>query len=109
MCRFRCSVCRGRKPWIVSVPTSRIPRFGIGNWVDVSETVKGLWIRCIYPGAPGKNGGSVRGINVEGQGHMPRKKIDKLVEHAKGCPVPRDLLICALTKMALTSLLSQSL
>ena len=29
-------------------------------------------------------GGSVRGINAEGQGHMPRKKIDALVEYAKG-------------------------
>ena len=29
-------------------------------------------------------GGSVRGINAEGQGHMPRKKIDALVEFAKG-------------------------
>ena len=31
-----------------------------------------------------ENGGSVRGINAEGQGSMPRKKIDKLVEFAKG-------------------------
>ena len=31
-----------------------------------------------------ENGGSVRGINAEGQGGMPRKKIDKLVEFAKG-------------------------
>jgi aspartyl-tRNA synthetase len=29
-------------------------------------------------------GGSVRGINVEGQADMPRKKIDALVEFAKG-------------------------
>lgn len=29
-------------------------------------------------------GGSVRGINAKGQGGMPRKKIDKLVEFAKG-------------------------
>jgi len=29
-------------------------------------------------------GGSVRGINVKGQGGMPRKKIDALVEFAKG-------------------------
>lgn len=29
-------------------------------------------------------GGSVRGINAEGQGGMPRKKIDALVEYAKG-------------------------
>ena len=31
-----------------------------------------------------ENGGSVRGINAKGQGSMPRKKIDKLVEFAKG-------------------------
>ena len=31
-----------------------------------------------------ENGGSVRGINAEGQGAMPRKKIDKLVEFVKG-------------------------
>lgn len=30
-----------------------------------------------------ENGGSVRGINAEGQGAMPRKKIDKLVDYAK--------------------------
>lgn len=30
------------------------------------------------------NGGSVRGINAEGQGAMPRKKIDALVDFAKG-------------------------
>ena len=28
-------------------------------------------------------GGTVRGINAKGQGGMPRKKIDKLVEFAK--------------------------
>ena len=30
-----------------------------------------------------ENGGSVRGINAEGQGDMPRKKIDALVNYAK--------------------------
>lgn len=30
-----------------------------------------------------ENGGSVRGINAKGQGSMPRKKIDKLVDFAK--------------------------
>ena len=30
-----------------------------------------------------ENGGSVRGINAKGQGEMPRKKIDKLVDFAK--------------------------
>ncbi len=31
-----------------------------------------------------ENGGSVRGINAKGQGSMPRKKIDALVDFAKG-------------------------
>lgn len=31
-----------------------------------------------------ENGGTVRGINAKGQGQMPRKKIDALVEFAKG-------------------------
>lgn len=31
------------------------------------------------------SGGIVKGINAEGFGDMPRKKIDKLVEFAKGC------------------------
>ena len=31
-----------------------------------------------------ENGGSVRGINAKGQAEMPRKKIDALVEFAKG-------------------------
>ena len=55
-------------------------RFGM-ELVDVSETVKGCGFG-VFTGAL-ENGGSVRGINVEGQGHMPRKKIDKLVDYAK--------------------------
>ena len=56
-------------------------RFGM-ELTDVSETVAG----CGFGGFTGalENGGSVRGINVKGQGNMPRKKIDKLVEFAKG-------------------------
>ena len=50
---------------------------------DVSDVVKRLWIRRIYF-CPGKWRFSIRGINAEGQGAMPRKKIDKLVEFAKG-------------------------
>ena len=49
--------------------------------VDVSETVKGCGFG-VFTGAL-DNGGSVRGLCVEGQGEMPRKKIDALVEHAK--------------------------
>lgn len=56
-------------------------RFGM-ELVNVSETVAGCGFG-VFSGAL-ENGGSVRGINVKGQGSMPRKKIDKLVEFAKG-------------------------
>ena len=56
-------------------------RFGM-ELVDVSETVKESEF-VVFKGAL-ENGGSVRGINAKGQGAMPRKKIDKLVEFAKG-------------------------
>ena len=56
-------------------------RFGM-ELTDVSETVAGCGFG-VFTGAL-ENGGSVRGINVKGQGNMPRKKIDKLVEFAKG-------------------------
>lgn len=36
-----------------------------------------------YLPVPLKMAGSVRGINAKGQGAMPRKKIDKLVDFAK--------------------------
>ncbi|WP_276949546.1 aspartate--tRNA ligase [Enterocloster lavalensis] len=49
---------------------------------DVSDVVKGCEF-AVFKNAL-ENGGSVRGINAEGQGHMPRKKIDALVEYAKG-------------------------
>ena len=57
-------------------------RFGL-ELVDVSETVKDCNF-VVFKGAL-ENGGSVRAINVKGQAGMPRKKIDKLVEFAKGC------------------------
>jgi aspartyl-tRNA synthetase len=57
-------------------------RFGM-ELKDVSETVKGCGFG-VFTGAL-EAGGTVRGINVSGQGTMPRKKIDKLVEFAKGC------------------------
>ena len=54
----------------------------IGNELqDVSEVVKGCGFG-VFTGAL-ENGGTVRGINAKGQGHMPRKKIDALVEVAK--------------------------
>ena len=56
-------------------------RFGM-ELHDVSDVVKGCGFG-VFTGAI-ENGGSVRGINAEGQGAMPRKKIDKLVEFAKG-------------------------
>ena len=56
-------------------------RFGM-ELTDVSEVVKGCGFG-VFTGAL-ENGGSVRGINAKGQGAMPRKKIDKLVEFAKG-------------------------
>ncbi len=56
-------------------------RFGM-ELTDVSDVVKDCGF-AVFTGAL-EAGGSVRGINVEGQGAMPRKKIDKLVEFAKG-------------------------
>lgn len=55
-------------------------RFGM-ELKDVSDIVKdcgfGVFADAIA------NGGSVRGINASGQGRMPRKKIDGLVDYAK--------------------------
>lgn len=56
-------------------------RFGM-ELVDVSDTVKGCGFGVFTSAL--ENGGSVRGINAKGQGEMPRKKIDALVEFAKG-------------------------
>lgn len=56
-------------------------RFGM-ELTDVSKVVEDCDFG-VFTGAL-EAGGSVRGINVEGQGAMPRKKIDKLVEFAKG-------------------------
>lgn len=56
-------------------------RFGM-ELKNVSEVVKSCGF-SVFTGALEK-GGSVRGINAEGQGAMPRKKIDALVEFAKG-------------------------
>lgn len=56
-------------------------RFGM-ELTDVSEVVKDCEF-VVFKNAL-EQGGSVRGINAKGQGTMPRKKIDKLVEFAKG-------------------------
>ena len=55
-------------------------RFGM-ELKDISDVVKGCGFG-VFTGAL-ENGGSVRGINAKGQGAMPRKKIDALVEFAK--------------------------
>jgi len=56
-------------------------RFGM-ELVNVSKLVKdcgfGVFTNAL------EQRGSVRGINAEGQGHLPRKKIDAYVEYAKG-------------------------
>ena len=56
-------------------------RFGM-ELKNVTDIVKDSEF-VVFKGAI-ENGGSVRGINAEGQGAMPRKKIDALVDFAKG-------------------------
>ena len=55
-------------------------RFGL-ELKDVSDVVRDCEFG-VFTGALA-NGGTVRGINAEGQGSMPRKKIDALIEYAK--------------------------
>ena len=56
-------------------------RFGmeLKNVSDVVKDCEFVVFKCAL-----ENGGSVRGINADGQAGMPRKKIDALVEYAKG-------------------------
>lgn len=56
-------------------------RFGM-ELRDITELVKNCGFG-VFTGAI-ENGGSVRGINAEGMGDLPRKKIDALVDFAKG-------------------------
>ncbi|MCR5508048.1 MAG: aspartate--tRNA ligase [Lachnospiraceae bacterium] len=56
-------------------------RFGM-ELTDVSDVVKGCGFGVFFGAV--ESGGTVRGINVKGQAEMPRKKIDALVEFAKG-------------------------
>lgn len=56
-------------------------RFGM-ELKDISDIVKDCGFG-VFTGAL-EAGGTVRGINVKGQGAMPRKKIDALVDFAKG-------------------------
>ncbi len=55
-------------------------RFGM-ELIDVSAVVKDCEF-VVFKGAL-EQGGSVRGLNAAGQGAMPRKKIDALVQFAK--------------------------
>jgi aspartyl-tRNA synthetase len=66
-------------------------RFGM-ELVNVSDIVANCGF-SVFTSAL-EAGGSVRGINVEGQGAMPRKKIDKLVEFAKGYGAKGLAYIC---------------
>lgn len=56
-------------------------RFGM-ELKDITELVRNCGFG-VFTGAI-ENGGTVRGINAEGMGDMPRKKIDALVDFAKG-------------------------
>ena len=56
-------------------------RFGM-ELTDVSEIVKDCGFGVFTSAL--ENGGSVRGINAKGEAEMPRKKMDALVEFAKG-------------------------
>ena len=56
-------------------------RFGM-ELKDISDLVAGCGFGVFTSAL--EQGGSVRGINVNGQGAMPRKKIDALVDFAKG-------------------------
>ena len=56
-------------------------RFGM-ELKDISDLVKDCGF-AVFTGAIA-DGGSVRGINANGQAAMPRKKIDALVDFAKG-------------------------
>lgn len=55
-------------------------RFGM-ELQDVTDVVRDCEF-AVFKGAI-ENGGTVRGINAKGQGSMPRKKIDKLVDFAR--------------------------
>ena len=56
-------------------------RFGM-ELKDISDLVAGCGFGVFASAL--EQGGSVRGINVNGQGAMPRKKIDALIDFAKG-------------------------
>ncbi|MCR5743760.1 MAG: aspartate--tRNA ligase [Lachnospiraceae bacterium] len=66
-------------------------RFGM-ELVNITDIVKDCDF-VVFKGAV-ENGGTVRGINVKGQGAMPRKKIDALVDFAKGYGAKGLAYIC---------------
>ena len=68
-------------------------RFGM-ELTDVSETVAGCGFGVFTSAL--ENGGSVRGINARGQAEMPRKKIDALVDFAKGYGAKGLAYLCVL-------------
>lgn len=68
-------------------------RFGM-ELVDVSGVVAGCGFGVFT--AALENGGSVRGINAKGQAEMPRKKIDALVDFAKGYGAKGLAYLCVL-------------
>lgn len=68
-------------------------RFGM-ELTDVSSVVAGCGFG-VFTSALGK-GGSVRGINAKGQAEMPRKKIDALVDFAKGYGAKGLAYLCVL-------------
>ena len=57
-------------------------RFGM-ELKDVTDIVRDCGF-SVFSSAAALKDGTVRGINAKGMGAMPRKKIDKLVEFAKG-------------------------
>ena len=90
------AVCREAVGMEVSLPLPRMKwidamnrygsdkpdtRFGM-ELIDVSDVVKGCGFGVFTTAL--ENGGSVRGLCVKGQAAMPRKKIDALVDMAKG-------------------------
>ncbi len=101
-------ICREAIGLDVALPIRRMPwqeamdrfgsdkpdtRFGM-ELKDVSKTVAecgfGVFTSAL------ENGGSVRGINVKGQAQMPRKKIDALVDFAKGYGAKGLAYLCVL-------------
>lgn len=68
-------------------------RFGM-ELVDVSKVVENCGFSVFTSALT--QGGSVRGINAKGQAEMPRKKIDALVDFAKGYGAKGLAYLCVL-------------